>query len=63
MGYYDTPGYASSVYVLNNILFVADKKGGLIVVKVTIDSKSNNVGKYATSYILTHIYVSGKEVL
>ncbi|HAV42926.1 TPA: hypothetical protein DCX15_02785, partial [bacterium] len=35
IGYYDTPGYASGVYVLGNYTYVADGGSGLWILNFT----------------------------
>ncbi|RLC68440.1 MAG: hypothetical protein DRI52_09830 [Chloroflexi bacterium] len=60
VGYYGTPGYAWSVYVLNNYAYVADGyNGGLRVIDVSNPTNPQEVGYYVTPDWAEDVYVSG----
>jgi len=57
LGQYDTPGYASSVYVSGIHAHVADADGGLIIIDVTDPSRPQKVSHHEMT-TACHVFVS-----
>lgn len=59
VGYYDTPGYARSVFISGSYAYVADDYAGLRIIDVSTPSAPTEVGSYDTPGYACDVYVSG----
>jgi len=59
VGHYDTPGWASDVYVSGDYAYVADENSGLRIIDISDSSNPSEEGFYDTPGQAVGVYVSG----